>query len=92
MKQRNGSKFTVKKVKEAKDYSFRENIAFLVIQVISKSLPYSFCFDLHLFQCVRNGTCPDVSLPLGEGMPSVRPAVPKPVKLEAVMKHQSRMK
>ena len=31
------------------------------------------------------------SLPLGEGMPPVRPAVSEPAKMEAVMNHRSRM-
>ena len=33
VKQRNGSKFTVRKIKVAKDYSFRETIASLILQV-----------------------------------------------------------
>ena len=38
VRQRNGTKFTVKKIKVDKDYSFRDNIASLVLKVLNENL------------------------------------------------------
>ena len=45
---------------------------------------------MKLFQCVRENSVPDVPLPTGTDLPSVRQSLPKPEKADAVRKHQSR--
>ena len=46
---------------------------------------------LFLFsQSIENGTSPNVVLPLGQNIPSVRPMVKKPDKNMAIAQHQSR--
>ena len=47
--------------------------------------PYTF-----LFQCLRADSKPDVTIPLGNELPRVRVPIEKPVKEEAIRKHQSR--
>ena len=87
VKQRNGQKYTVKKVKVDKDYSFRDNIASLVLKVYIDNFD-SVC--IFIFQSIQNGTTPRVVLPIGQNLPSVRPIVEKPDKEIAIAKHQSR--
>ena len=89
VKQRNGIKYTVKRIKEDKDYTFRDYIASLILKVFFKAV--TFCKILFLFsQSIENGTSPNVVLPLGQNIPSVRPMVKKPDKKMAIAKHQSR--
>ena len=77
----------MKVVKEKKDYSFRQVMASLVLQVNSA------CSDLvqiYSFKCIRTGSRPQIEIPVGDDMPSLSKVVEKPSKAEAIAKHQSR--
>ena len=82
-------KYTVKPIKVAKDLSFRDDIAALVLAVSSVFNQRKVWF---FFQSIENGTTPAVTLPLGQNIPSVRMQAIKPNKEEAVARHQSRFK
>ena len=42
-------------------------------------------------QCLETGSKPSVGVPVLDGVPSVRPVVPKPLKSDAIQFHQSRL-
>ena len=90
MKQRHGRKYFVKAVKEEKDHSWRNKILHLIFEV-SDDLVNNYICTYDSFQCIESGTKPDVSIPVLDHVPSVRPLVTKPEKSEAISHHQSRM-
>ena len=42
-------------------------------------------------QCLATGSKPSLGVPVLDGVPSVRPVVPKPLKSDAIIFHQSRL-
>ena len=88
---RAGNKWFVKSVMEEKDHSWRDATAELVLQVSIKEKEMvsklRFCF----FQSVSLRKCPPCNIPVAGPGDVIRGPSDKPLKSEAVIKHQTRM-
>ena len=90
VKNRVGNKWFIRKVLVQKDHTWREDIAYLVIKVgIHNKL--QFVQPKYHFQSLDTGRMPPIELPVGSEEFIVRKAIPRPIKEDAVKKHQSRL-
>ena len=88
---RDGSKYFIKPRMEAKDSSWKDAIASVVLQVFLRSRKFTNTF-IRLFQVFHDRKVPPNVLPLNPELKTRNKPASKPEKSEAVARHQTRMK